>query len=74
MPLASACRSAIVLEKAWDKYEIPLPFSRVAVVLGAPMDPAAVTPDEIARALSALRSRAVAALSGEAAALSLEGK
>ncbi|HEX7601837.1 MAG TPA: hypothetical protein VF316_09540, partial [Polyangiaceae bacterium] len=28
-----------VLERAWDRFQIPWPFARVQIVLGAPVDP-----------------------------------
>jgi len=39
VPLASACASSWVLSRTWDQFEIPRPFSRIAVALGAPLDP-----------------------------------
>src|SRR5262245_16843249 len=36
VPTASACASRWVLRRTWDKFELPRPFSRVAVVLGPP--------------------------------------
>ncbi|HKQ71041.1 MAG TPA: DUF374 domain-containing protein [Polyangiaceae bacterium] len=37
VPMGSAAPRGVTLEKAWDKFRIPLPFSRVAVCLGAPL-------------------------------------
>jgi lysophospholipid acyltransferase (LPLAT)-like uncharacterized protein len=37
VPLASASRRAIVVTTAWDRFEIPIPFSEVAVVAGPPL-------------------------------------
>jgi hypothetical protein len=67
VPLASASQNAIVLRRAWDRFEIPLPFSRVAVVVGEPVDAgaAASSPEVLASALSALRMRAEALASGK---------
>lgn len=45
VPMGSAARSSIVLARAWDKFRIAWPFSRVTVTLGAPIEP-----DEGARA------------------------
>jgi lysophospholipid acyltransferase (LPLAT)-like uncharacterized protein len=39
VPMGSACARALTLEKAWDKFRIPLPFTRVTVRLGAPIEP-----------------------------------
>jgi len=41
VPMGSACARAVTLEKAWDHFRIPLPFTRVAVRLGPPLDPSA---------------------------------
>src|SRR6478735_2064563 len=38
VPMASACSSLRVLTRTWDRFELPLPFSRVVVVLGAPIE------------------------------------
>ena len=59
-PVASAARHAWVLNKTWDGFEIPLPFSTVAIVVGAPL-PAAdarARPELLGRALEACRGRA----------------
>jgi lysophospholipid acyltransferase (LPLAT)-like uncharacterized protein len=37
LPVATASSRAVVLRRAWDRFEIPLPFSRLAVVVGAPI-------------------------------------
>jgi len=37
VPMGSAAPRSVVLERAWDKFRIPLPGSRVAVRLGAPL-------------------------------------
>ncbi|MBK7580903.1 MAG: DUF374 domain-containing protein [Myxococcales bacterium] len=39
-PVGSAARWVIRVRGAWDDFEIPLPFSRVVVVVGAPLDAA----------------------------------
>jgi len=58
VPMASACASAWVLERAWDRFELPCPFSRVAVVLGPPMEPLAATPDALGAAIDRARTAA----------------
>jgi lysophospholipid acyltransferase (LPLAT)-like uncharacterized protein len=60
VPVASASARKIVLRRAWDAFEIPLPFSRVAVVLGAPIVPADAerAPELLAAAILAARARA----------------
>ena len=45
VPMGSAAPHGITLEGAWDRFRIPLPFSRVAVWLGAPMDPGTAQED-----------------------------
>lgn len=62
VPMASACSNAHVLARAWDRFELPLPFSRVVVVLGAPIEPDQATPTRLAAAIDAARAAATAAL------------
>ena len=50
VPMGSAAPLAVVLERAWDRFRVPLPFSRVAVRLGAPLSPS-VSDVELGRAL-----------------------
>ena len=57
VPVASAAAARWVLARAWDRYELPKPFTRVAVVVGPPLDPMAA-PEP--RAIE-LRSEAVPA-------------
>lgn len=38
VPMAAAVRRLRVLRRAWDQFEVPLPFSRVQIVIGAPLD------------------------------------
>jgi len=42
IPLAAATQRKIVLKKSWDKYEIPLPFSKTVVLEGKPLE---INPD-----------------------------
>jgi lysophospholipid acyltransferase (LPLAT)-like uncharacterized protein len=60
VPMASACSAFCVLARTWDRFELPLPFSRVVVVLGAPIEPEHATPDRLAAAIDAARAAAVA--------------
>jgi lysophospholipid acyltransferase (LPLAT)-like uncharacterized protein len=39
VPVGAAIAKGIVLERAWDRYAIAWPFSRVEVVFGAPIEP-----------------------------------
>jgi hypothetical protein len=37
VPVGVAASHAVVLRRTWDRFEIPLPFSRVCVLLGPPV-------------------------------------
>lgn len=37
VPMGAACTSAWTLRRTWDHFEIPKPFARVAIALGAPL-------------------------------------
>jgi len=39
VPVGSAVSRSIRIGRSWDEFEIPLPFARVVVVLGAPLGP-----------------------------------
>jgi lysophospholipid acyltransferase (LPLAT)-like uncharacterized protein len=39
VPMGSAAPRALVLKRAWDRFAVAWPFSRVTVTLGAPIDP-----------------------------------
>jgi lysophospholipid acyltransferase (LPLAT)-like uncharacterized protein len=39
VPVGAAIERGMALERAWDRYLIAWPFSRVSVVMGAPIDP-----------------------------------
>jgi hypothetical protein len=41
VPMAGAVRRGVVFERAWDRFALAWPFSRVDVALGAPIDPGA---------------------------------
>lgn len=62
VPLASACAKSWVLKKTWDQFELPVPFSRVAIALGAPLDPHRLDGATLAQALTQAGHRARAAL------------
>ena len=62
VPMASACSRAHVLARTWDRFELPLPFSRVVVVLGAPIEPEHATPASLAAAIDDARAAATFAL------------
>ncbi len=42
VPMAGAVRRGVVLRRAWDRFAIAWPFTRVDVTLGRPIDPAVV--------------------------------
>jgi hypothetical protein len=58
VPMAAASARCHVFARAWDRFELPLPFTRVAVVLGAPIEPAEATPEVLQAAID--RARTVA--------------
>jgi hypothetical protein len=39
VPIAGVVRRGIVLDRAWDRFAVAWPFTRVEVTLGAPIDP-----------------------------------
>jgi lysophospholipid acyltransferase (LPLAT)-like uncharacterized protein len=51
VPMGSAAPEGVTLARTWDHFRIPLPGSRVAVRLGAPLAPTA-TDDDLARAVT----------------------
>lgn len=68
VPMGSASLRGWVLEKAWDKFTLPQPFSRVIVMLGAPLDPQSTTTQDLENAIRLVneRARAQIALSSSA--------
>jgi lysophospholipid acyltransferase (LPLAT)-like uncharacterized protein len=62
VPMAGAVRRGIVLRRAWDRFAIAWPFTRVDVALGAPIEPAAL--DDAREAVE----RSLRDLNGELAA------
>jgi lysophospholipid acyltransferase (LPLAT)-like uncharacterized protein len=58
VPMAAACARCHVFARAWDRFELPLPFTRVAVALGAPIDPGEATAEGVGAAIE--RARRVA--------------
>jgi lysophospholipid acyltransferase (LPLAT)-like uncharacterized protein len=62
VPLTGTTRRAIVLRRAWDRFAIAWPFTRVDVVLGAPIDPVtcADARDAVERSLRQLNGAAAA--------------
>jgi hypothetical protein len=62
VPMASACASCWVFRRSWDRFELPRPFSRVAVALGPPLPPRDLAPAELATAIDRARQAAEHAL------------
>ncbi len=62
VPMAAACRRRHVVRRAWDGFELPLPFTRVVVVLGAPIDVEEATAEVLAGSIEGARGRAEAVL------------
>ncbi len=58
VPLGAAASSVRVLGRTWDRFELPLPFSRAAVVLGAPLDPGSSDERALSLAIDAACERA----------------
>ncbi len=60
VPVGAFATSKWVLSRTWDRFEIPVPFSRVAVVVGAPVAASAARadPDLLAWAVEAARATA----------------
>jgi lysophospholipid acyltransferase (LPLAT)-like uncharacterized protein len=46
VPVGAAVERGLVLRRAWDHYLIAWPFSRVSIVMGAPIDPTLATARE----------------------------
>lgn len=58
VPMGGACRRGHTFRRAWDQYRLPAPFTRVAVVLGPPLDPKQVSLEDVSKAISAASLRA----------------
>jgi lysophospholipid acyltransferase (LPLAT)-like uncharacterized protein len=65
VPMGGAVKRGVVLRRAWDRFALAWPFSRVTVRLGAPIDPAWADDPEAARGLL---EEAIARANVEAAA------
>jgi lysophospholipid acyltransferase (LPLAT)-like uncharacterized protein len=52
VPMGAAAPHGLTLTRAWDRFVVAWPFSRVAVKLGAPIDPNA--PDALSRLEAAI--------------------
>jgi hypothetical protein len=67
VPMAAACSSKWVLSRTWDRFEIPRPFSRIAIVLGAPLSPVEAGTSSLAGAIEEARARAEGVIASRAA-------
>lgn len=63
LPMGSAMAAGKVLVRAWDRFALPWPFTRVAIVVGAP-----VAEGDIAAGIEAANARAEAMLAADGAA------
>jgi lysophospholipid acyltransferase (LPLAT)-like uncharacterized protein len=74
--VASAVSSSIVVTGAWDRFEIPRPFSRVAIVVGPPVSATTARhhPELLGTAISEARGRAEQLLERRASAPVLGGR
>jgi lysophospholipid acyltransferase (LPLAT)-like uncharacterized protein len=63
VPLTGSMRRGVVLGRTWDRFAIAWPFSRVEVVLGAPIDPSERVDarEAVERSLAQLNGARVAA-------------
>jgi lysophospholipid acyltransferase (LPLAT)-like uncharacterized protein len=70
VPVGAAMGRGFVLERAWDKYAIAWPFSRVELVFGAPIDPTrAAAREELELAIARANDDAEEKLRGQSPAL-----
>ena len=60
VPMGSAMTRGLVLRRAWDRFAIAWPFTRVTVVLGAPLEPATADARDRLEAAIAAVNRAAA--------------
>jgi lysophospholipid acyltransferase (LPLAT)-like uncharacterized protein len=60
VPMGSACPSGHTFGRAWDRYRLPWPFGKAAVVLGAPADPRTVSDEAIGVMIAEASRRAAA--------------
>jgi lysophospholipid acyltransferase (LPLAT)-like uncharacterized protein len=73
VPIVARATREFSLKRSWDRFRIPLPFSRVAIIYGPPVEFAASVPD--ARELHARRRRLALSLHAlEAQATALVGR
>ncbi|MCC6215751.1 MAG: DUF374 domain-containing protein [Polyangiaceae bacterium] len=65
IPVAVAASRRFGVRARWESFEVPWPFSRVAIVLGGPV-PATGGPERLERALTSARAKAASLVGGGA--------
>jgi lysophospholipid acyltransferase (LPLAT)-like uncharacterized protein len=67
VPVAAAARRRWVLERAWDAFELPAPFTEIVIALGPALEPGASATDghALTVAIERARERAGASLGPE---------
>lgn len=58
VPVGVAVERSLVLDRAWDRFVVPLPFTRVVVVLGSGLEPGRLGTPDVDEAID--RAQAVA--------------
>jgi lysophospholipid acyltransferase (LPLAT)-like uncharacterized protein len=66
VPVGSAITRGFTLQNTWDKFTIPQPFSRVIVIVGAPLDPASTSTQDLQNAIRLANERARVAATASA--------
>lgn len=68
VPMGAAASTSRVLRRSWDRFSIPMPFSRVQIVLGQPLDERAAVrhPELVDRGVERARRRAEQLLAARA--------
>jgi lysophospholipid acyltransferase (LPLAT)-like uncharacterized protein len=62
VPMGSSCVHGHTFARAWDRYRLPWPFTRVSVVLGPALDPRRASAEQVASAITAASHKAEAEL------------
>jgi lysophospholipid acyltransferase (LPLAT)-like uncharacterized protein len=60
IPAGAAARRALVLGRAWDRFVLPWPFTRVEIVLGSPVSLGEGSGERLARAIAQCNESAAA--------------